>query len=439
MIVKSAETVRVAQLSHSDSGGGAGIAAYRLHRALLDLGVDSRMLVLRKGTDDPSVLAVTGNRLQELGEAAARVVDRAPLRLHRRRGDAPWSPGWFGWPRVDRHPLVEAADVVGLYWVAGGFLSVRQIGRLLASGKPVVWRLSDMWPFTGGCHYAGGCVGFEQACGHCPQLGSRHSLDLSRLGALRRHRWRCERLTVAAPSRWIADLARRSAAFHDVRVEIIPTAVDLDLYRPLPKPLARQLLRLPPGRRLLLFGASGGVTDARKGYDLLLQALAMLHKELGPDALDLAVFGGAATDEERHLFPTHGLGVIRDDLTRVLAYAAADLFIAPSREDNLPNTVVEALACGTPVVAFATGGLPETVEDGVNGHLAPAGEPAELARLIRTSLENADHLRELAFGARKSAEAHHDRARAAARYAALYAELVDRAPVPAARQPHRLA
>lgn len=423
--------MRIAHLSQSDAGGGAAIATYRLHRSLIKDGFDSRMLVLRKRTDDPTVAIVTGNRSRELSEAGARLIERAPLQFYRRRSDALWSPGWFGWPGVHRHPLINAADVVGLYWVTGGLLSLRQISRLLRLGKPVVWRLSDMWPFTGGCHYAGECRGFEDACGRCPQLGSRRVADLSRYGALRRRRWSGEHLTVVAPTGWIAGLARNSAPFRKVRIEIIPTAVALDVYRPLPKPLARQVLRLPAAGRLILFGAAGGATDPRKGSDLLMQALAMLRRAFGPDALELVTFGGGAGFDQVLGFRTHRLGVLHDDLTRVLAYSACDLFVAPSREDNLPNTVVEALACGTPVIACAIGGIPEAVQDGINGHLARGQDAAELTRAIRAAIETPEHLQRLTVGARQTAELRHDADKAATQYISLYQELVERSPASA--------
>jgi len=411
--------MRIAHVSYSDGRAGAYAAAFRLHRALVAAGVDSHMLVAQATRGDPRVhQAHTAP-----GRARARAalpLDRLPARL---AGAADFSPGWAP-TGLPARVAALGPDVVHLHWVAGA----AAVGDLPRFGRPLVWTLHDMWPFTGGCHYSGGCARFVDGCGRCPVLGSRRWADLSRLTWARKARaWENLPLAVAAPSRWMADLAARSALFAGRPIVTIHNGLDLATFHPGDRAAARARLGIPPERALLLFGAMRADADPRKGYDLLAAALALLAAQGWGDRLALATFGAAGAAPVAGL-PHHALGQIEDDAALAAAYAAADLFVAPSREDNLPNTVAEAAACGLPVAAFAVGGMGDLVEHGASGYLARPRDPDDLAAGVAHIL--ADGPRRAAMGARARAlaEARLDARRQARKYLALYESLAEGLP-----------
>jgi glycosyltransferase involved in cell wall biosynthesis len=417
--------MRLAVLSYADGGGGGGIAVHRLHQAIGAAGIESRMLVRRRTTDDPTVEALARPGMGDRVAALIQNADRLPLQLYRRRSGTTWSPGLAGLPGIERHPAVQAADLLLLGWVNGGFLSLGGIGRLLRLEKPVIWRLSDMWPLTGGRHYAEDCLGYTAACGCCPQLGSRRAADLSRFGLRRRAGWPRDRLTLVAPSRWMADKVQRSSLFRDLPVEVIPTGVDLEVYRPLDRSEARRQLALPLERPLLLFAAMNPGSEPRKGFAHLEGALAILAAEGAAADLELVIFG-AGGPPAGVPFPQHHLGRLDDEAAKVLAYAAADVFVAPSTADNLPNTVIEAMAAGLPAVAFDVGGLPELIEDGRSGHLVPLGDQEALAGALARLIAEPERRHRFGQAARAKALAHHDSEALTRRYVELFQDRLAR-------------
>jgi len=414
----------VVHLAQSDSEGGANKAAYRLHNSLLRAGMESVFHCGRKHLDDPSVVPA---HLPGVGDFVSDVVaylNASGLRRYRDRSGAPFSLMRFSYGRLDSG-LLSRADVVCLHWIAGGFLRARQ---LQAIRKPMVWRLSDAWPFSGGCHYPGSCVGFERACGCCPQLGSRSDNDISRSGILSREvGFRNLDLTVVAPSRWIADLARRSHLFGKLRVEHIPTGVDLNVFYPRDRSTARARLNLPIEGDLLAFGALGATTDPRKGYAQLRAALERLAATSDLQ-LTLLTFGSDEANRSAQIsrFPVRHLGPIDDHVSLANVYSAADALVAPSLEDNLPNVVLEALACGTPVVGFAAGGIPDAVEHQSHGYLAPIGASEELARGIAYILSRGGDGK-MRANAAAFARLNFDLLKSGERYAELFRELAARA------------
>lgn len=413
--------IRVTHLSAVDDRGGAARAARRLHEALRQRSdVRSRMVVQR--VMSPGEDVVGPKRGLDAAAAAVRpYADRAPMPLYPRRTGTPFSngavPAWHL-----RRLRADPPDVVNLHWVGDGFVSIESVSRL--PGR-VLWTLHDMWPFTGGCHYAGGCRRFEASCGACPQLGSRRPRDLSRINLARRRRaWDRLEMTIVCPSRWLAREARASRVFARSRIEVIPYGLDLDRFRPVDPADARSTMGLPKDRRLVLFGAASALSDARKGFPLLLEALRRLAAHGWGDRLELLVFGAAEAAPAQLPLPARFLGELAEDHALARAYSAADVFVAPSIEDNLPNTVLEALACGTPVVGFDIGGMPDMVQPGVTGGLAASGDTDDLARAIAAVLDHPEPAR-LRTACRADAEDRYPAALQARRYAELYAELCD--------------
>jgi glycosyltransferase involved in cell wall biosynthesis len=302
--------------------------------------------------------------------------------------------GWFSsaWLPDQLHSrLVQLQpDIVNLHWVNNGLMRLETLRRL---DYPIVWTLHDMWSFTGGCHYTGGCNRYNEMCGQCPQLGSHSESDLSRRVWLRKaSAWKYLRLQIVTPSSWMADCARASALFRERTIETIPYGLDIDIFKPLDRGFARHALNLPNDKLIILFGADSGTADSRKGFDLLSTALNYLARDekLRPQIL-LAVFGRSLDGSGKtEGFETRYMGKLQDDASLALLYSAADVFVAPSREDNLPNTILEAMACGTPCAAFCIGGMPDMIVPGETGYLAAAFDPEDLARGIRQLLISLD-------------------------------------------------
>jgi glycosyltransferase involved in cell wall biosynthesis len=315
------------------------------------------------------------------------------------------------------------ADVINLHWVAGGFLDHESFFNNVPRQIPLVWRLADMAPCTGGCHYDEGCGKFENRCGACPQLGSRDEHDLSRqiwqrkYDALRRH----GKIHLAATSNWIAQQSRRSSLLRDFPVTVIPNGLDTDDFAPRDKAFARDTLGLPRDARIVLFAAES-LTVKRKGFGLLLEALKGLQDE--PDLLLLSVGSTKAPIES----PVRqvNLGRINVDRYLSLAYGAADVFVIPSVQESFGQTVSESLACGTPVIGFATGGMLDMVRPGQTGQLVPVGDTAALRDAIRSMLRDPATLRAYSAECRRIAMAEYSIEAQAAGYVRLYESLTAR-------------
>lgn len=412
---------RVVHLSHTDSGAGAGRAAYRIHRALLGEGIDSSMIVGHKRTSDDSVIAAAGGGLRRLRARGYEYLEAKCSKYRARKGGAYVSLSTCGYFAAARDPCVRAADIVCLYWINGGFIRPEGLAGL---SQPIVWRLSDVWPFSGGCHYPGGCDRFVVRCGECPQLSVPRTEDRSRqLWERKARAWQRLDFTIVAPTRWIADLAARSSLFGNRRIEIIPTGVDLLRYRPQDQRHARELLGVPVSKDVILFVSNDILGDTRKGYGDLLAAL----KEIAADGGDKyhVLLVGAIERGALSGFPLKvtALGRLSDDHSLNLAYASSDLVVCPSSQDNLPNTALEAIACGIPVVGYDVGGMRDIVDHQRNGFLAYVGSITELANGIRWVLEEERRRNRLRQAAREKAEATFSMSTQAKRYISLFQEL----------------
>lgn len=408
-------------LCRSDGEFGADRAAYRLHQGLRSIEVDSKLLVQNKLSDDKSVVCPLGNLEKKL-ISFRETFDALPVKLYRQRAKSMFWPEWF----PDRLPSIIAKynpDLINLHWICRGYLQIETLAKLK---KPLVWTFHDMWGFTGGCNYSEDCDRYEQSCGSCPQLNSNKERDLSRWVWQRKLKaWQNLNLTIVTPSKWLAERTKASSLFKDKRVEVIPNGIDTEKYRPIERSLARKLLQLPPDKQLVLFGAVSGTSDRRKGFHLLQPALQKLSQSGWHDKIELVVFGSSKPAQEPELgFKSHYLGKLGDHISLALVYAAADLFVAPSVQDNLPNTVMEAIACATPCVAFNIGGMPDLIEHQQNGYLATAYNIEELAKGIAWVLENSDTHQKLSHRARLKAENEFTLKVQANCYSSLFAEIV---------------
>lgn len=417
----------IAHFSLVDVGGGAAGAVSRLHHELLRQGVESRLYVGRKLGTDPNTHDLSDTCfLRKHALTLSRRLDLLPLLLRYGRLGTIWSPGWHG--LRDVVPETANADVLCFYWIPRGLLGITQVGRLLSLGKPCVWRLSDMWPFTGGCHYSGDCMGYQHGCGSCPQLRSQRPRDLSsQLYTMKRNRWRTGNLTIVSPSQWMAEAAKRSQIFAGRDIRVIATGVDTDVFQPFDRTEARRAWGLPLDRRLVLFGADAALRDGRKGGDVVREVM-QRSAARSNIALGLVLFG---TDTAPEGLPDsvsiHPMGTITDQARLARLYAACDVFLAPSKQENLANTVLEAMACGTPVVAYALGGMIEAIAHGQTGLLATPRDDAALAEMTFKLLADEDLCINFSANSRARALASFDLRTQTQKYIALYRELTDHA------------
>ncbi len=410
---------------HTSHNGGAAVAAYRLHKGLQSIGIASNMLVQNNSDNDPAILELPGRT----AKLAARF--RLPLRLDTRwllrfftskQPGPAWDIGWLP-SAVPAQVNRLNPDVVHLHWIGHGFMPIRSLAKLK---RPLVWTFHDSWAFTGGCHLPHNCVRYREECGACPQLGSSHNRDLSNwIWKQKKKHWQKLQLVAVAPSHWMADCIKTSSLFQNVRVVVIPYGLDLTRYQPLDKTLARVALGLPQGKKLILFGAVRSTSDPNKGFEQLQSALQQLKTEDWGEKAALAIFGSSGADAPDLGLDTHYLGYFNDEVSLALVYSAADVFVAPSIQDNLPNTVLEALACGTPCVAFNIGGMPDMIEHQRTGYLARPYETIDLANGISWVLNDDERWNILSHQARQKAENEFDLDVIAKRYVALYQGLVE--------------
>lgn len=422
--------MRVVHLSTWDIAGGAAKAAYRLHRGLIRVGIDSSMLVLQKSGDDSNV-----DQYRTSANISTRVIRRLRgetiIRGMRRYLPRPSGYELFSDDR-SKHggrvaDQIPPCDVVNLHWVAG-FVDYRLVLEKLGPRVPVVWTLHDMNPFTGGCHYDLGCGRYAEKCGACPQLGSTDTHDLSRqiwerkLVAFRKLAG--SRSLIVAASHWLAHLAKSSSLLKDVPIATIHYGVDTELFSPRDKLSARSALGIEPEAKVVLFVAES-LENRRKGLIELAQVLEGLEVS---NLLLLLV--GARTIPVRLPIPSISLGSIESERLLALVYSAADVLVSPSLQDNFPLTVLESIACGTPVAAFNSGGVREVVRPGVTGKLVSPGDVAGLRAAICELLTNSGDLARLRANCRKMALSEFQLETQAKNYSHKYEDLISRSGLP---------
>ena len=375
----------------SERTGGAAVAANRLMEALNNYGVKAKMLVRDKETEQLTVCGLQPSWRLRWHFLWERLVIWLHLRLKRTHlfeiDIANCGTD------VTQLPEFKEADVVHLHWVNQGMLSLKDIRKMMEA-KPVVWTMHDMWPATAVCHYTRGCEQFRTECGCCPLLpgNSRHDLA-NRVWKCKQQMLGRRRVTYVCCSQWLAEEARQSALLRGQRVVSIPNTIDTRLFCPQDKMQAKAALQLPTDKRVILF-VSQRVTDPRKGVICLVEAIRQLseaHPAMQEQCV-VAILGGHAEEVAGQLaLPAVPLGYVNDAKRIVQVYNAADVFVLPSLEDNLPNTLMESMACGVPCVGFRVGGIPEMIDHEQNGYVAAAGQAEDLARGIHYVLEEADY------------------------------------------------
>ena len=414
--------MKITHLNVWDVAGGAARAAYRLHTGLCRLGQDSRMLVQHRESSDPRVISFQppgGLAVKFRRAIKQRYLAREYKNFTRLPGGSLFSDDRSS-QNADILQQIPESDILHLHWVAG-FIDCREFFGKLPTNLPVVWTLHDMYPFTGGCHFDGGCGKFTEACGACPQLSSSAPDDPSSRSLKRKREAYSSlgagRIRIVTPSRWMQGQAEKSALLSGLRCTTIPNALDTEVFRPREREAARASLGIPVNSSVVLFLADWA-GETRKGFRALVEALRSfsnnprVHFLIVGRELPSADLGPRVTS----------IAAVTDDEKLSLLYSAADVFVLPSLQDNLPNTALEALSCGVPIVAFDVGGIPEIVHAGETGRLVPVADVEGLRLAIESLLSNEEERLRMSASARKCAMANYSLELQAKRYLDLYSE-----------------
>ena len=416
--------MKILILNTAEHTGGAAVAANRLLRALLRSGVSATMLVRDRATDDPAVVSLDRGAARRWLNFLYFVWERLVIYLCNRlskRNLFQVSIANTG-INIRRTAAFREADVIHIHWINQGFLSLDEIARIIASGKRVVWTLHDLWPATAICHYPGDCVKYRTDCSACPMMSENPLVDLAKRAARRKGKIDWRRVTFVGCSEWIARTARESVWLREARFVSIPNPIDTTLFRPIDRREARQRLGLPEEKRLILFAAAK-LSDTRKGATFLLEACRLLAAEMEGE-LEIILMGSDATElSALSPVPVRALGYISGAEKLAEAYSCADLFVIPSLEDNLPNTIMEAMTCGTPCVGFRTGGIPEMIDHEVNGYVADSCDSVDLARGIAWVLRHPEP-GNLSAACREKVMRSYQESVVAKKYIALYQKLI---------------
>ncbi|MEG1546261.1 MAG: glycosyltransferase family 4 protein [Bacteroidaceae bacterium] len=385
--------MRVLLINTSERIGGAAVATSRLMEALKNNGIKAKMLVRDKQTDQISVVELRRTRKHIWNFIWERLVI--------------WKANHFKKNNlfsvdiantgtdITALPEFQQADVIHLHWINQGMLSLKNIKKIVASGKPIVWTMHDMWPCTGICHHAGQCENYKKGCHNCPFIyGGGSKKDLSyRIFKKKNKIYEQANINFVTCSQWLEGLAKSSALFKRQSVTNIPNTINVNLFKPRDKVEARDKCRFPQDKKLLLFG-SVKITDKRKGIDYLVEACQILVEKYPEMKEKIAVvaFGNQSKQLESILpFTVYAQDFVSDEKKLVDIYNAVDLYVTPSLEENLPNTIMEAMACGIPCIGFNVGGIPEMIDHLHNGYVAQYKSAEDFANGIRWALTESEY------------------------------------------------
>lgn len=383
--------MKILYLSYSDIRGGASIGAYRLHQGFLNNQIKSNLVVHKKFSDDFTVFGPHTNFKKIVNYLKPQFI-KIVLKTQKHRNKVDHSINLLP---SNLHKFINKsdADIVILHWVGAEMISIAEIGKIT---KPLVWRLADQWAFCGAEHYTlpGQDVRYREGYTKQNKSEGDKGLDIDKWTWKRKVKhWLNKDMTIVTGSKWLADCARVSYLHRNKKIEVIPSGINTNVYKPIDKQIARDILNLPQDRKLILFGSMSASSDPRKGFHLLQPALQKLTEKSNIDMA--AVVFGASRPQQAPDFqmPCFYLSILQDDWSLALAYSAADVFVLPTMQDNLPYTVIEAMCCQTPCVSFEIGGLPEMIDHMENGYLAPPFDTEALAEGLQLILEK-DQLRQ---------------------------------------------
>ena len=385
--------MRVLIVNTSERIGGAAIAAGRLVEALKNNGIKAKMLVREKQTDRLSVIELKRNwwRVWQFIWERILIWKENRFKKHNLFAVDIANTG----TDITTIPEFQAADIIHLHWINQGMLSLNDIRKILQSGKPVVWTMHDMWPCTGICHHARECDKYHQECHHCPYIykgGGKKDLS-NQVFKKKKEVYQSAPVTFVTCSRWLKERAGQSALLKGHTIVDIPNPISTGLFKPQNALAARNKMELPTDKKLILFG-SVKVTDKRKGIDYFIESCKLLAEKYPEmkEELGVVVYGKNSECLKPLIpFQVYALDYISNEKDLVNIYNAVDLYVTPSLEENLPTTIMEAMACGVPCVGFNVGGIPEMIDHLHNGYVAEYKSAEDLANGIIWTLSESEY------------------------------------------------
>jgi len=373
--------LKILHINNSDSSGGASRACTDINNALVQAGVESSVLVQTKRSNLKGINSINTNFLEKSKSFIRKAVDYTTIKFFSVEYRGRFTFPYIG-KDISKLEIVRNSDIINLHWINEGFFSFNTLNQLAKLKKPIVWTLHDMWSFTGGCHYSLGCEKFKRECYECPSLKFKGMNDFSKKIFNKKLKiYQDLNINIITCSKWLSEQTRLSRVFQNRRIEVIPNTLKTDIYKPLDRFLVFNDLELDKDKKYILFGTMT-LKDKRKGLDLFIESINLLVKK-DPSILnkiELLIMGSGKKMSKFNLpLKIRFLGRLGNEKQLAKFYNAGVLFVAPSREDNLPNTVMESLSCGTPVVAFNIGGIPDMIDHKINGYLAQPFNAEELA------------------------------------------------------------
>ncbi len=373
--------MKILHISYSKERGGAAKACLRLHRALLNHNVDSKIITaLIPNTEGENVESYCNSTFKQVIRKAKKILNLLTAMSFQKTDNQELHTFDFGNIVSPEFINKSDADIVHLHWVNYSMLGIKTIKKIK---KPIVWTFHDMWAFMGCEHYDNLNSPDRYIAGYSKDNKNVRGIDINKIAwnAKKKH-WKNVKFNIVTPSRWLKECTEKSYLFKNANVVNIPNVIAEDKFYNKKKEEARKNLMLSEDKNYILFGTFNTKTY-NKGGDLLYKAL----KNIKLENTELVIFGADSSNETYNI-PTRYMGYIRDESKLNDLYNAADVFVVPSRQDNLPNTVLESICCGTPVVGFNIGGLPDMIVHKHNGYLAKPFDTTDLISGIEFILNN---------------------------------------------------
>ncbi len=380
-------------LSYHQSNGGAAIACNRLVKALRDNGEEVHHLV-QEGSKKNGIELTTKNLCDKAFNFIRFVFERLYFLSFEKNKSIRFlfNPGLFG-KNISQHPAIQSADIIHIHFTNFGFLSIKNIAQLCALGKPVIWTLHDMWAFTGGCHHSGACENYQLNCGNCTEfIKYSHPNDLShQLWSKKIKAFQQKNLSIITCSKWLQARAQKSSILKNQKIIALPNTLNSEqIFVPQHKNTAKQKLGLPENIPLLLFVAVRP-NAPKKGFKQFIEAVQILENRT---SFQIGIVGKiidkAPFDQIKQTI--HYFGHIHSSEQLAQIYQASDCYVTTSLEENLPNTIMEAMSCGTPCIGFEVGGIPEMITHQINGYVAKSFDTHDFANGIQWVLEQDEQL-----------------------------------------------
>ena len=408
--------MKILHIVAGDLNGGAARGAYWLHSGLKELNIDSKIFTNSKITlGDNSVVTINNSKKRKAINIIRGQLDNLFPLFYRKRKKIIFSSSFFGVDFTKTNEYKEA-DIVHLHWINGSFVNIKHLGKI---EKSIVWTMRDMWPMTGGCHYAMECDKYKAGCGNCEQLNSHSRYDLSKFILNRKKKYLPKDIKIVGISHWLSDEAKKSELFKDYDVRTISNNIDSKEFFPVDKDIARKILGIKSSKKIILVGSTN-LKDFYKGFDKYLEAIKQLDKE----KYFLCFFGNVDKNVVSDLgFEYKSFGYLNDNISLRLVYSCANVFVAPSLMDAFGKTIAESMGCGTPVVCFDATGPKDIVSHKVDGYKAESFKSDDLSSGIEWILNNKNY-EELCQKARNKVVGEFDSVVVAKKYIDLYEEIL---------------